>query len=315
MTEKKFYILLYYFYAELIDAVTYREQHHRFCVENNLRGRIVVSKEGLNGTVSGLKKDCEAYMQYVKSDHRFADIEFKKSLYHEHAFNKMNVRLKREIVHSGLHDIKPLPSNKGKYIEPEKFREIKDDKDVVILDVRSNYEHRQGAFKNSITCNIDNFRDFSKQFDKTNISKDKKVILYCTGGVKCEKASAYVRSFGYENVYQLHGGIINYSAKTDGKDFEGECYVFDKRVYVPVNRCNPTVRNKCYVCGISSSRILNCANTTCNKHVAVCAGCGNDYEGACSKKCMMSPRKRFYDGTGCYAKKLNGYNPYKGLKR
>ncbi len=315
MIEKKFYILLYYFYAKVIDVVDYREQHHRFCLENNLRGRVIISKEGLNGTVSGLKKDCESYIEYLRSDCRFANIEFKKSIYHEHAFNKLNVRLKKEIVYSGLHDIEPLSSNIGKYIEPEEFREVKDSKDTVILDVRSNYEHRQGAFKNSVTCDIDNFRDFSKKFNETNISKDKKVILCCTGGVKCEKASAYVKSLGYDNVYQLHGGIINYGAKTDGKDFEGECYVFDKRIYVSINRYNPIIRNKCYLCGTLSSRMVNCAEPSCNKHVAICEGCGNDYDGACSKKCMMSPGKRFYDGSGCYANKLNGYNPYKGLKR
>src|SRR5690606_8916351 len=130
-------ILLYYCYSEIKDPEAYREQHHLFCVENNIRGRIIVSSEGLNGTVSGLKDDCSKYMDFVKSDLRFAKTEFKIDYYHKHAFAKINVRYKEEIVHANLKNINPNIRT-GKHLAPGEFKELKNREDVVLLDVRSN---------------------------------------------------------------------------------------------------------------------------------------------------------------------------------
>lgn len=316
MEKKDFLVLLYYCYTPIEDPEAFREEHHLLCLDLNLRGRIIVAGEGLNGTVSGLRADCEAYMKAVKSDPRFENLEFKVEEHDEMAFAKLHVRVKPEIVHSSLHTIDPN-TRTGTYVEPEEFREIlkENNEDTVIVDVRSNYEHNVGKFKDAITFDIDNFRDFPDKINELEQYRDKKVITYCTGGIKCEKASAYLLEQGFENVYQLHGGIIKYGIEAGGEDFEGKCYVFDNRIVADVNSVNPSVISKCFVTGKPSDRMVNCANPECNLHMPLSEEGAKKYNGCCSEDCMNAPNVRDYDGSGYYQKDSNGYNPYKGLKR
>lgn len=310
----EYLILLYYCYTKIVDPEAFRVQHHLYCIENNLLGRIIIAEEGINGTISGLKTDCEKYMSHLHADQRFAHTEFKVETSPTHGFQKLNIRVKDEIVHSGLRHIDPNKKT-GKYIEPHEFKKVKNDEDVIVVDVRSNYEHNVGRFKNAISFDIDNFRDFPDKVAELEQYKDKKVITYCTGGIKCEKASAYLLEKGFANVYQLHGGIIKYGIEEGGEDFEGKCYVFDNRIVADVNKVNPTIVSSCHICGDHSDRMVNCANPECNKHVPICETCAEAMEGACSEKCKSHPRKRPYDGRGYYPKNLNGYNPYSGIKR
>lgn len=314
MKENQYLILLYYCYSKIEDPEQYREEHHLFCLENNLRGRIIIAPEGLNGTVSGLLEDCEKYMAYIKGDLRFANTDFKVEAFDKNAFTKLHVRVKPEIVHSSLRHIDPNQKT-GIHLAPADFKKMKDAEDVVVLDVRSNYEHHVGKFKNAVTLDIENFRDFPDKISELEQYKDKKIITYCTGGIKCEKASAYLLEQGFENVYQLHGGIIKYGIEEGGEDFEGKCYVFDNRIIADINKVNPKVISHCYVCGTVNDRMVNCANPECNLHTAICEHCGWELEGACSPACKEHPEKRPYDGTGYYQKESNGYNPYKGLHR
>ncbi len=311
---KNYKILLYYCYTKIENPEEFREKHHLFCIKNNLKGRIKISKEGINGTISGLDKDCEVYMQKLKSDPRFTNIDFKIDTSYEHAFKKLNVRLKEEIVNSGLKDLDPN-TDEVKYISPKEFQKIKTEKDIIILDVRSNYEHKQGTFKNAITLDINNFREFPNKIEELEQYKNKKMITVCTGNIKCEKAGAYLVKKGFKNVYKLFGGIIKYGLETDGKDFEGECYVFDSRLSIPINKNNPSIRNKCHICKEPHQRMVNCANSRCNAHLSICKDCADKTQGTCSKECQNSSHKREYNGTGYYTTKLNGYNLYKGLKR
>jgi len=311
---KDYLILLYYCYTKIEDPEAFRIQHHLYCIEHNLRGRIIIANEGINGTISGLKADCEKYMNDLHADPRFSHTEFKVEPFEAHAFQKLNLRVKDEIVHSGLKHIDPNEKT-GEYLEPHEFKQVKNEEDVVIVDVRSNYEHNVGKFKNAISFDIDNFRDFPEKVKELEKYKDKKVITYCTGGIKCEKASAYLLKKGFKNVYQLHGGIIKYGIEEGGEDFDGKCYVFDNRVVVDVNKVNPTVISSCHICGTDCDRMVNCANPECNKHVPICEKCAEKMEGACSDKCKNYPNKRPYDGRGYYPKNLNGYNPYRGLMR
>jgi UPF0176 protein len=309
-------VLLYYCYTHIEDPEDFREKHHLFCLELGLRGRIIIAEEGINGTVSGLASDCEAYMRALKSDSRFADIEFKVECHDQHTFAKLHVRVKPEIVHSGLQDIHPGEKT-GKYIEPAEFKQILKEQpgDIVILDVRSNYEHNIGHFKNAITLDLENFRDFPEKVAELQQYKDKKIITYCTGGIKCEKASAYLLEQGFEDVYQLHGGIIKYGLEADGEDFEGKCYVFDNRIVKEVNKVNPKTISRCYITGEPSDRMVNCANPECNIHIPMSEKGAEIYDGCCSEACMDHPARREYNGTGYYQKQSNGYNPYRGVKR
>jgi UPF0176 protein len=216
----------------------------------------------------------------------------------------MHCRYKAEIVHSGLRDpgIIDPETKTGIHLEPKDFVKMKDDEDVVIVDVRSNYEHSIGRFKNAITFDMENFRDFPEKINELAKYKNKKIVTYCTGGIKCEKASALLLHEGFENVYQLHGGIIKYGKEAGGEDFEGKCYVFDNRVAVDVNSVNPVVISTCRNCGAHTTKMINCANPECNEHFTQCDACGEKLDGACSDSCQLHPRIRVYDGTGYYVK-------------
>ena len=311
-------VLLYYCYTPIADPAAFAEAHHRLCVGLDLRGRIIVAAEGLNGTVSGTAAACDAYIAAVHADARFAGCEFKTDDVPAHAFAKLHVRVKPEIVHAGLPTVKPWERT-APYVEPAEFARLKDADDVVLLDVRSTYEHSVGRFKNAITLPIENFRELPAHADDLAVlraqTQGKRIVTYCTGGVKCEKASAWLLDQGFENVYQLHGGIIRYGLETGGEDFDGKCYVFDNRLTVDVNRVNPTMVGCCHVCAVPSDRLINCANAACNAHLIVCEACGGQLQGACSEACRTAPEKRPCDGSGFYPKNTQAYNPALALER
>ena len=288
---KPYSVLLYYNYTPIPDPEAYREIHHLYCLNNHILGRVIVASEGLNGTVSGLKEDCEAYMRWLENDPIFAgtDFDFKVEEFDAHTFNKLHVRVKSEIVHSDL-PVNPL------------------------VDMRSNYEHELGRFKGAYTFDMENLRDLPNHVQEIEHLKNKKVITYCTGGIKCEKASAYLLEKGFENVYQLHGGIIKYGLEEGGEDFDGSCYVFDNRVATSVNSVNPEVISKCYVWQTPSDHMVKCANPECNEHLPICPTCLKEMEGACSKECKDHPRKRPYNEKGYYSKNSVGYSPVLGFK-
>jgi UPF0176 protein len=309
---KPFRVVLYYFYARIENTESYRDEHHLFCVQNNLLGRIIIAPEGLNGTVSGTPEDCEAYMNYVRSDERFAKVQFKVEEHDQIAFQKLHVRVKDEIVNSDL-NVDPLVRT-GKHLEPSEFKALLNDPEVVLVDMRSDYEHEVGKFKGAITFDMHNLRELPDHIHEIEHLKDKKIVTYCTGGIKCEKASAYLLEKGFKDVYQLHGGIIRYGLEEGGENFDGKCYVFDNRITVDVNHVNPTVISRCHICNEPSDRMVNCANAECNTHVPICHKCGEEMEGACSPECKAHPGKRTYDGTGYYVSKSNHYHPMQGLK-
>src|SRR5690606_15740840 len=313
----QYHTLLYYCYSPIENAEQFAADHLEFCKSLGLVGRIIVAEEGLNGTVSGTVEACKAYMDTIYADGRFNHTEFKIDEVEEPSFIKMHCRYKPEIVHSGLRDPKEIDPTKktGKHLEPKEFMEMKDQEDVVILDVRSNYEHTVGRFKNAVTLDNENFREFPEKVKELEHLKGKKILTYCTGGIKCEKASALLLKEGFEEVYQLHGGIIKYGKEAGGKDFEGDCYVFDNRVTVPVNTVNPTVISTCRNCGTQTKKMINCANAKCNEHFTQCDECGWKFDGCCSTECQSVPNKREYDGTGYYVKVPQPVNVEKISKR
>lgn len=312
-SELPYQVLLYYRYTRIEDPEQMRIEQFDFCRQHNLLGRILVAKEGINGTVSGLKADTEAYMNYMKAHPVFQGIEFKIDPFDKHTFNKLHVRVKSEIVRLGLgeRDVDPNQET-GKYIEPQEFREVLKNKseDVVILDARSRYEFEVGKFPGALTLDIENFRELPEQLEAISHLKDKTIITYCTGGIKCEKASALLLKEGFKNVFQLHGGIVRYGHEAEGENFEGSCYVFDQRVVAPVNRVNPKVIGKCALCEAPTEQMINCANTQCNRHFLICSSCADQMEGCCSEACHSSDTRRMWDGTGYYLRGVNSKNYY-----
>ena len=304
--KNQYSVLAFYKYVEIDSPENFRDSHHELCVKNKLLGRIYIAKEGINGTVSGLKKNCDNYIKELKNDSRFFDMDIKMHNASEHAFQKINVRVKNEIVNSGLKNLDPSKEFHSR-IKPKDFWKNIDD-NTIVLDMRSNYEHKLGKFKGAMTLDIDNFREFPKKLEEV---KDKlvgkKVIAYCTGDVKCEKASVYLKNLGVKDVHHLEGGIIRYGLETDGRDFEGKCYVFDNRVTVEINKHNPSVISKCYICDFFTDKMVNCANSECNLHTTICEKCLKEKDGACSKECKMSITKRDFNEKGYFYRKLNGY--------
>lgn len=296
-----FQTLLFYKYIFIPDADIFATEHLAYCSNMGLTGRIIIGDEGINGTVSGTVEQCNTYMEHLKTNALFKEIEFKIDSTDAPSFNRMHVRYRKEIVSFGNEKTNP-GSKTGIYLQPAEFLKMKDEKDVLILDARNAVEHNLGKFKNAYTLDINNFRDFPSKLEELKKFKNKKILAYCTGGIRCEKATAFLLEHGFKNVYQLHGGIIRYGKETGGVDFEGRCYVFDKRVSIEINSANPTIISECKNCGAQEVRMVNCANPLCNEHFVQCSSCGNLLEGACSEACKHNALKRHYDGTGYYAK-------------
>jgi len=299
---EKFQVVAFYKYCIINDPEVFQIKHLKYCQKLGIGARILVAKEGLNGQLSGTLEQTEKYMVDLLLDPRFENTDFKVDINPTNAFHKCHVRVKPEIVHSGLHDVNPAEQT-GIHLDADGFKALKDREDVVVIDVRSNYEHKVGKFKGAVTFDIQNFREFPDHIADLEQYRDKKIITYCTGGIKCEKASAYLLKQGFKDVYQLDGGIIKYAKDSGGEDFEGVLYVFDGRVTVPVNTVNPTVITDCLHCQTPTTRYINCANELCNKRIISCEPCGWIMEGCCSEDCKNElASKRVYDGTGYYPK-------------
>jgi UPF0176 protein len=203
----------------------------------SVKGTLLLAREGINGTISGTKVSLEKVLDYLQSDPRFLDLEFKFSYSKKIPFKRLKVKLKKEIVTMGLTEIDPTHSA-GTYVKPKDWNELINDPDVVLIDTRNNYEYEIGSFKGAINPNTETFREFPS-FTKNTLEqyREKKIAMFCTGGIRCEKSTAYLKSEGFKNVFHLQGGILKYleEVNEDESLWEGECFVFDDRVAVKHN--------------------------------------------------------------------------------
>ena len=203
----------------------------------NIKGTLLLAREGVNGTIAGDNVCIMKSLDYLQKDERLSGLEYKLSYSEKPPFKRLKVKLKKEIVTLGVSDIDPTHSS-GTYVKPADWNELINDPDVVLIDTRNNYEFEIGSFKGSINPNTETFREFPA-YTKNNLEKyrDKKIAMFCTGGIRCEKSTAYLKSKGFENVFHLQGGILKYleEVKEDESLWEGECFVFDDRVAVKHN--------------------------------------------------------------------------------
>ena len=301
-------VLLYYKYVKIEDPVRESASHRELCNSLGLKGRILFAHEGINGTVSGTIEATTEYMRIMHQDPRFADLWFKIDEEEDHVFRKIFVRPKKELVTFRLEqDVNPLERT-GTYLEPKEWRSLMDDPDAVIIDARTDYEWDLGHFEGAIRPPVDSFKDFPT-WVRENLAdvKDKKVMTYCTGGIRCEKFSAFLLQEGFKDVYQLHGGIVNYGKDSEvkGEKFEGMCYVFDERVSVPVNHTETAhLVSNCVICETPTDWYVNCANFDCHRQHFQCPDCVEKTMCSCSPACQESPRHEYKEP---YAQKHMAY--------
>lgn len=230
-------------YVELKDPLLEKMQ------SLEVRGTLLLADEGINGTISGSRESISAILTYLNQDERLQNIVYKESFTDEAPFHRTKVKLKKEIVTMGVKGIDPRKVV-GTYIKPEQWNELISDPDVILIDTRNDYEYQVGTFKNAVNPNTDSFRDFPG-YVKENLDKKKhqKVAMFCTGGIRCEKSTAYLKEQGFDNVYHLQGGILKYLEDVAVEDslWEGECFVFDERVTVD-HDLNPGSYEQCHAC-------------------------------------------------------------------
>jgi UPF0176 protein len=218
------------------------------CDELGLKGSVYLSPNGINFSIAGTEENVDTYIKFMEEDSRFRDIPLKKTFSETQPFRRMKVRLKKEIISLGRDDINPKELT-GDYISPRELLEIYEKKeDVIVLDTRNEYETRVGLFENAIDLQLDTFRDFPSAIETLPEEyKDKQIVMYCTGGIRCEKASAVMMKAGFSDVKQLEGGVLDYFKETGGAYWNGDCFVFDERVALD-KELKETEYIYCYIC-------------------------------------------------------------------
>ena len=228
-----------YKFFKVNDLVALQDQLYAICNKNNVMGTILIANEGVNGTISAKPREIEKTLISIQKDDRFSEIEVKYSSANKQPFHKMRVRLKKEIVTIGLPEINPNKTV-GTYVKPEEWNDIISDPDVILIDTRNKFEIKIGSFKNALDPRTTSFRDFPewvKKFKQDKTNTNKKIAMYCTGGIRCEKASSLMKEEGFNEVYHLQGGILKYLEQVEKEKslWEGECFVFDDRVCLTEN--------------------------------------------------------------------------------
>ena len=241
-----------YKFVELNDYEQIREPLYQTLIDNDVKGTLLLAREGINGTICGTREAIDNVLAYLRSDERFADIDHKESPSDEQAFYRTKVKLKKEIVTMGVDWVDPK-NTVGTYVEPEKWNDLISDPEVLVIDTRNEYEYAVGTFEGAVNPKTDTFREFPEYVkEHLDPEKHKKVAMFCTGGIRCEKSTAYLKEQGFDEVYHLKGGILKYLelVPEDTSRWNGECFVFDQRVTVK-HGLEQGEYDQCYACRIT----------------------------------------------------------------
>jgi UPF0176 protein len=287
--EAPYRILLYYKFVKIADHEALAREHLSYCKKLGVKGRILVAPEGINGTLSGTVEQTDAYMSMMRQIPLFHDLEVKIDESDSHAFHKIFVRPKKELVTFRLEEDVDPNELTGKHLKPKEFYEKLQQGDVIVLDGRNYYEYDIGHFRGAIRPEVESSRDFP-DWIRQNLSefKDRPILTYCTGGIRCEKLSGFLLKEGFTDVSQLDGGIVTYGKDPEvkGRLFDGKCYVFDERISVPINSTDEDIIvGRCLHCGKEEDRYINCANDDCHKKHVCCVECEEEHNSFCSLEC------------------------------
>jgi len=279
-------ILLYYKYIHIENPTAIAKWQRSLCEGLHLTGRIILAHEGINGTLGGTDENCQKYIDAMNNHELFGNIDFKTAQGGSESFPKLKISIKNEIVRLGVDPNLVTIKDTGIHLTPDETHEILNNRpdNLIVLETRNDYEWEVGRFEGAENPNIKNFRDLPAYID-ANLEryKDKEVLMYCTGGVRCERATAYlVQKNVASKVYQIEGGIHRYIEKYPDGHFRGKNYVFDSRIAV---RANEDVLSNCLHCPTKSDDYTNCLNAFCNKHYTVCMPCNKIFENCCSENC------------------------------
>ena len=281
-------ILLYYKYVNIENPAAVAIWQRSLCEGLHLTGRIILAGEGINGTLGGSDESCQEYINAMNNHELFGGIDFKKADGGKESFPKLKISVKNEIVRMGIDPQQVTVKDTGIHLTPDQTHELLSNRpdNLIILETRNDYEWEVGRFEGAENPNIKTFREFPAYVEQ-NLEryKDKEVLMYCTGGVRCERATAFlVQKNVASKVYQIEGGIVRYIEKYPNGHFRGKNYVFDERITV---RANADILSKCLHCDTKSDDYTNCLNAFCNKHYTVCAPCNETFANCCTENCKM----------------------------
>lgn len=280
----------FYRYFSIPDPDAFRDDLYKIFNSFKVFGRIYVAQEGVNAQVSVPESLFEAWKRYLESTPHFKEIRLNIAVSDGKSFWVLKIKVREKIVADGINDIGFNMMNKGKYLDAYSFNKMTEDANTLVIDMRNHYEYEVGHFNTAIEIPSDTFREqLPMAADMMKENKDKNIIMYCTGGIRCEKASAYMLYRGFKNVFALEGGIIHYTntAKEKGlpNKFIGKNFVFDERLG---ERISEDIIAHCHQCGKPADTHVNCINEACHLLFIQCAECKQKYEGACSPACQQA---------------------------
>ena len=294
----------FYKYFNIKNLESFRDHIYIVCSNLGILGRIYVANEGINAQISIPNNNLRKLKKHLNEINELKNIKIKIGVEDDgKSFEKLIVRIKSKIVADGLRIHNFDPTKVGKYLSPKKFNQTMEEKDSIVVDVRNHYETEVGLFEGGISPNTDTFRESLPEIKKILKGKEKnKILLYCTGGIRCEKASAYLKHHGFQDVNQLEGGIIEYAHQVKQKKirskFKGKNFVFDKRLGEKVTE---DIISNCHQCYKPSNSHTDCAFQPCHKLFIQCKSCSIKYNGCCSKKCYefsKLPKEEIYEIKG-----------------
>jgi len=281
-------IILFYKYVEIPQPKRFAKWQTKICQELNLKGRVLIAQEGINATLGGSTESIERYKAIMRAHELFGDIDFKENSGSAEDFPRLRVATRPTIVNLGIDPRELTAKDGGKHLTPAQVHELIGSKpaDLVILDARNTVESAVGKFTGAITPEIRYFREFPEYIDNNlELFKDKQVLMYCTGGIRCERASAYLNSKNIaKEVFQVEGGIHRYAEQFPDGYFRGKNYVFDNRIATKVN---DDILGSCMLCAAPCDDYVNCLNALCNKHFICCTSCKTSYGNTCSAGCQQ----------------------------
>lgn len=288
-------ILAYYFFTPIDHPEEEVQKHYAFFQGKDVKGRIYISVEGINGQMSATLSYAEEYIEWLKSNPRFEKTSFKIHLHHEHVFPRLTIKVRPQLVAmDACIDIEMT----GEHVSPSAWKKMLEEKDeeTLLLDVRNDYEWELGHFEGAELPQLEQFREFpafAKELKKQRDPVKTKVMMYCTGGIRCELYSALLKKEGFEHVFQLEGGVIQYGLEEGSKHWKGKLFVFDDRLSIPISEKEEAeIISTCRHCGAKTDLYFNCANMDCNDLFLSCHKCAEKLQGCCGSPCQSSPRTR-----------------------